>query len=209
MAYWSEQSMLNLVLESALDLDIFALADSDGLDLDDTRPLKACITQWRKIPPDCTPVEAKACAHYLNGMLARADARRRGYDIGILFDTEGFVAECSIEALFVVCDSVLLTPPLGRILRSITRQTIIEVAHEEGIEVEEGPINRERLFSANEIFTSATSAKVQPVGQLESKMLVETPGPHSTRLIQLCKEIVQGGISRYKKWLTPIYQSGV
>ena len=178
--------------------------DSGNPDIEEKSLTKASITKWRKIPPECSPAKAKACAHYLNGMLARADAQSRGFDVGILLDTNGFVAECSIEALFMVKNKVLVTPNLGWILRSITRQTILEVARDEGIEVDERPITRDELMTADECFIACTSDKVRPIGLIDDYVVENAPGPFSVQISKLCKEIVQGNDPQYNKWLTYI-----
>jgi branched-chain amino acid aminotransferase len=202
MAYWSEQAILKLVPDAELDLDIFSIPEAISQGFPHKAPIKACISKWRKIPPESSPVKAKACAHYLNGMLARADAKRKGFDIGILLDTRGFVAECSIETLFMVQNNVLITPNLGWILKGISRQTIIELARDDGVEVDERPISTEELFTADEIFTSCTPSKVQSVGQIDNHFIKDTPGPFSVKISELCEDVVKGKNSKFKKWLT-------
>jgi branched-chain amino acid aminotransferase len=202
MAYWSEEAILKLVPDAELDLDIFSIPEAESQGSLYRHPVKACISKWRKIPPECLPVKAKACAHYLNGMLARADAQRQGFDIGILLDIRGFVAECSIETLFMVQNNVLVTPNLGWILKGISRQTIIELARDDGVEVDERPIAKEELFTADEIFTSCTPSKVQSVGQIDNHIIKGTPGPFSVKISELCEDVVKGKNSKFKKWLT-------
>lgn len=202
IAYWSEEAILKLVPDAELDLDIFSIPEAESESFPHRNPIKACISKWRKIPPECMPVKAKACAHYLNGMLARADAQRLGFDIGILLDTRGFVAEGSIETLFMIQNNVLVTPNLGWILKGISRQTIIEIARDDGVEVDERPIAKEELFTADEIFTSTTPSRVQPVGQINDHILNNTPGPLSVKISKLCDDVVKGKIAKYNKWLT-------
>ncbi|MFH1079694.1 MAG: aminotransferase class IV [Pseudomonadota bacterium] len=202
IAYWSEEAILKLVPDADLDIDIFAISEKEREPFPHRNPIKACISKWRKIPPECLPVKAKACAHYLNGMLARADAQREGFDVGILLDTRGFVAECSIETLFMIQNTVLVTPNLGWILKGISRQTILEIALDDGIEVDERPIAEKELFTADEIFTSTTPSRVQAVSQIDGHIFNNAPGPLSVRISKLCAEVVQGKIPKYNKWLT-------
>ena len=119
LAYWGEEAIINLVLDSKLDLAIFTIPKREELNLDKPSPLSACVSKWRKIHPSTVPVAAKACSNYLNGYLVRRDANKRGFDLGIALDTDGFLAEGSIESVFIVKDGVLKTPPLGKILSSI------------------------------------------------------------------------------------------
>lgn len=112
MAYWSEEAVISLVLDSKLDVAVFAIPEGNGLILDSSEPLTACFSKWYKLNSLTVPTTAKACAYYLNGMLARKNAMERGFDIGILRHTDGFVAEGSIESVFMVKEGVIKTPPL-------------------------------------------------------------------------------------------------
>jgi branched-chain amino acid aminotransferase len=141
LAYWGEEAVIRLVLDSKLDVAVFAIPASPELGLDDTTPISACISKWRKIHPATVPVGAKACSNYLNGYLARKDAATRGFNLGILLSTDGLLAEGSIESIFIVKDGVLKTPPLGQILSSITRLSILEAAPQVGITVREESIS--------------------------------------------------------------------
>ena len=107
LAYWGEETVNQLVLDAPLDVAIFTIPESPELGLDNSKPISACVSKWRKIHPETVPVAAKACSNYLNGYLARKDANSRGYDIGIMLGTDGFLAEGSIESVFIVKDGVL------------------------------------------------------------------------------------------------------
>jgi branched-chain amino acid aminotransferase len=199
IAYWGEEAVIKLVLDSKLDLAVFVIPDGDGIALDESVTISACISKWNKIHPKTVPVGAKACSNYLNGYLARKDAAERGFDIGILMGTDGFLAEGSIESVFMVKDAVIKTPPLGRILSGITRLSILEAAHVEGIPVVEEPITRDALFEADELFTSHTGIKVTPINRLEDRAL-EVPGPVTKQLIELMDNITHFRDARFKKW---------
>lgn len=203
LAYWGEEAVIHMVLESKLDLAIFAIPDSEELGLDKTQPISACISRWRKIHPETVPVAAKSCSHYLNGYLARKDASKRGYDVGLLVGTDGFLAEGSIESVFMVKDGVLKTPPLGRILSSITRKSILEAAPRIGIRASENPILPQELFTADEIFTSHSAIKVLPVARFEDRDL-QAPGPITGQLITLMGDITSFKDDRFKDWFMPL-----
>ncbi len=140
LAYWGEEAIIKLVLESKLDVAIFAVPDSEELGMDNTNPISACLSKWRKIHPETVPVAAKSCSNYLNGYLARKDANSRGFDVGLMVGTDGFLAEGSIESVFLVKDGVIKTPPLGRVLSSITRKSILQAAAMNGIPTSEDSI---------------------------------------------------------------------
>ncbi len=203
LAYWGEEAIINLVLDSKLDLAIFTIPESDDLELDQPRPLSACLSKWRKIHPETVPVGAKACSNYLNGYLARRDAIQRGYDIGIMLSTDGFLAEGSIESIFIVKDGVLRTPPLGRILSSITRMSILQAVPEIGIPVKEGPISADELLAADEVFTAHTGIKVEVITRLENRELTE--GPITKQVMKLMDDIIQFNDDRFQDWFQPLY----
>jgi branched-chain amino acid aminotransferase len=203
LAYWGEEAIINLVLDSRLDLAIFAIPESRELKLDSATSISACLSKWRKIHPETVPVGAKACSNYLNGYLIRKDAINRGFDMGIALDTDGFLAEGSIESVFIVKDGVLKTPPLGRILSSITRMSILEAVPRIGIPVREGPITAEELFAADEIFTCHTGIKVEPIARFEDREL-EAPGPVTRQVKQLMDGIIQFKDERFMDWFQPL-----
>ena len=203
LAYWGEEAIIQLVLESKLDLAIFAIPESNEPGLGKSQPISACISKWRKIHPETVPVAAKACSNYLNGYLVRKDANQRGFDVGLNLGTDGFLAEGSIESVFLVKDGILKTPPLGRILSSITRMSILEAAPRAGIPVSEEAILPEALFTADEIFTCHTSIKVSPVNRFEDRVL-EAPGPVTQKVMTLMQNILNHSDARFKHWFFPL-----
>jgi len=94
LAYWGEETIIQLVLDSKLDMTILAIPESGELKLDQMHhPVSACLSKWRKIDPQSVPVNAKACSNYLNGHLARRDAINRGFDVGLMIGTDGYLAD--------------------------------------------------------------------------------------------------------------------
>ena len=194
---------MNLVLDSKLDVAVFAFPESEELVLDTKHSISACLAKWRKLHPQTVPVGAKACANYLNGYLARKDAVSRGFDIGILLGTDGFLAEGSTESVFIVKDGVLMTPPLGRVLSSITRLSILQAVPEIGLTVVERPIPADELLAADEIFTVHTGTKIEAVARFEDRELA-APGPVTTRIMQLMDDIMQFRNERFMHWFQPL-----
>ncbi len=119
----------------------------------------ACVSRWRRLDPQTVPIEAKVAANYMNGIVARTEARNLGFDYAILLDTQGCLAEGGTESLFLVREGRLLTSSLGTILHSITRKTLIEVAESMGIGTFAGRLDPGALNEAEEIFFSGTAAK--------------------------------------------------
>jgi branched-chain amino acid aminotransferase len=203
MAFWGEEAITELVLNSKLDVAVFAIPESEELVLDKIHTISACVARWRKLHPETVPVGAKACANYLNGYLARKDAVSRGFDIGVLLGTDGFLAEGSTESVFVVKDGVLMTPPLGRVLSSITRLSILQAAPEFGMSIVERPITANELLAADEIFFVHTGTKIEAAARFEDRELT-APGPVTSQVMQMMDEIMQFRDERFMKWFMPM-----
>ena len=203
LAFWGEEAIIRLVLDSKLDVAIFAVPESEELVMDDTSPISACISKWRKIHPETVPVAAKSCSNYLNGYLVRKDANNRGFDVGLTVGTDGFLAEGSIESVFMVKDGVLKTPPLGRILSSITRKSILQAVPTIGIPVSEDSILPKELFEADEIFTSHSGVKVSPINRFEGRNL-QAPGPITQQVMELMNNILNRSDDRFNDWFYAI-----
>ena len=189
MAYWGHEAVVDLVPKGPLDLAIFAIPNGGELHLDEPTPISTCLSKWRKLHPSTVPLEAKAVGNYLNGYLARKDALDRGFDIGLLQDENGFVAEGSTESVFIVKDGSLLTPPLGGILSGISRMTILELVPHLKIRTLEKKIRVEDLRSADEMFTAHSGVKVHPVYKFEEHDF-PAPGPITERLMQTMEDVL-------------------
>ncbi len=206
-AYYPQITPKILPPQQTLDLSILVFDPFQDMAIPEVpfeEATTACISPWRKLDPQTVPVEAKVAANYLNGMVARLEAKKRGFDYAIMLDTKDFVAEGSTESVFLVKDGLLMTPSLGSVLRSITRETILEAAAVIGVETFEGRIHSDRLPEAEEMFLSSTGGKVQPVRRIEERVLEGTPGPLTRKVANLMNEIVGGREERFKDWLFPV-----
>jgi branched-chain amino acid aminotransferase len=193
--------------EKMLDIAVFAMNPLQDLGAQSTpfdKGASACISSWRKLDPQTVPVEAKAAANYLNGMVARGEARERGFDHAVMLDTQGFVAEGGTESIFIIKRGRLLTPATGTILRSITRKSLLEMTGALDIESAEIRLQPEDLFQASEIFFSGTPTKILPVKKMETRVIKEVPGPMTRQFSLLMEDIVSGRDERFKEWLFPI-----
>jgi len=193
--------------QKMLDLSIFVIdpsQDFEGLSFPIESGTTVCISRWCKLDPQSVPIEAKVAANYLNGMMARSEAKTRGFENGIMLDTQGFIAEGGTESIFLVKDDRLLTPSLGTVLDSITRKSILHAARDIGIEPVEARLPSELLFEANEIFLSGTPFKVLPVKQIEDRAIEGTPGPLTQKLSALLDEIIAGRDKRFNHWFFPV-----
>jgi len=193
--------------QKRLDLAVFAIDpahDLEGVEYSFEKGTTAGIARWRKLDPQTVPIEAKAAANYLNGMIARLDVQKRGLDDAVLLDTQGFIAEGATESVFLVKDGRLLTPSLGTVLDSITRRSILQVARYLGIETFEGRLRPELLFEADEIFFANTPFKVIPVRRVENREMPGAPGPMQRRLWDVLRKIAEGDEPSFSDWLYPV-----
>jgi branched-chain amino acid aminotransferase len=127
-----------------------------------------CVSSWNRFAPNTLPALSKAGGNYLNSQLVKMEALRDGYSEGIVLDSHNQVSEGSGENIFVVRDGVVLTPPANSsILWGITRDTVITLLHELGIEVRQQVIPREMLYLADEIFFTGTAAEITPVRSVD------------------------------------------
>ncbi|MFB6226722.1 MAG: branched-chain-amino-acid transaminase [bacterium] len=125
--------------------------------------------------------------NYLNNIMAKIEAKQAGYEEAIMLNEQGYVVECTGDNLFIVeSDDLIRTPPphMG-VLEGITRDTLIELAENNGITVKEEPLNRYDLYVAQECFVTGTAAEVLPVVNIDSRSIDDgTPGPISEKLIE-------------------------
>lgn len=204
VGFYGEETFSVLATDPRLELSIFAVSAEEFRSKSNPPASSVCLSRWRKLHPETVPVEAKVAANYLNGMLARQDAKRRGFDFGVMLDTHGFLAESSTESVFMVKQGVLMTPPLGLILSSISRRSILEAGPSTGIKIVERPIHREEILQADEIFTSSTSRRAFPVARIEDRSLGEVPGPVTRQIASLMDSILEGRDERFRHWLYPV-----
>lgn len=153
---------------------------------------------------DIVSPQAKVSANYASPMMAKAAARAEGYDEIVLVDEDGHVAEGPTTNLFLVNDAgELLTPPATKVLHGVTRRSIIELAHAEGLPFRETPIRPDELLAASEAFLTGTTAGVWPIASVDRQPLVACPGPLSKRLGERFRRVARGDDPAFKGWLTP------
>ena len=150
-----------------------------------------------------TMCKAKANGNYMNSMLALQEALECGYDEALLLDAEGYVTEGSGENVFLVRNGRLTTPDLTSALEGITRDTIICLAQQCGLEIEEKRITRDEVYIADEAFFTGTAAEVTPIRELDGRTIGSgTRGPITERLQSLYFDCVYGRSEPHLDWLT-------
>jgi branched-chain amino acid aminotransferase len=152
-----------------------------------------------------TMCKAKANGNYMNSMLALQEALSCGYDEAMLLDNEGYVAEGSGENIFIVRDNVLYTPELTSALEGITRDTIMTLAAEEGLQVREKRLTRDEVYVADEAFFTGTAAEVTPIREVDNRVIgAGGRGPVTEKLQTLYFDQVHGRREDHPEWLTLI-----
>jgi branched-chain amino acid aminotransferase len=204
ICYYPQFSVEILPPQRQLAVSIFAFdppRDLERFGIPVDQGVTAFISQWRKLDPQTVPIEAKASANYLNGMIARAEAKKNGFDYAVMLDTQGFIAEGGTESVFAVKDNRLLTPSAGTVLKSITRMSILEATGAAGIACFEERLKPQLLFEADELFFASTPFKVLPVKQINDRRLDHAPGPVTRQIANLMAKIADGSDARFKAWL--------
>ncbi|MCC6129446.1 MAG: branched-chain amino acid transaminase, partial [Acidobacteria bacterium] len=170
------------------------------------RGVDVCCSSWMRIAANSMPAMAKATANYANSQLIKMEAITNGYDEGIALDDTGRISEGSGENLFVVWKGRLYTPPLASsTLPGITRLTIIQLARELGIRIEEKTIPREMLYAADELFFTGTAAEVTPIRSVDRIQVgCGSRGPITEKLQTAFFDIVSGKVPDRYSWLTPV-----
>jgi branched-chain amino acid aminotransferase len=159
------------------------------------------VSSWRRMDPNVNPVAAKGTGIYINSSLAKVEAVKSGYDEAILLNTQGFVAECTGENLFIVKDGVLITPPLSSgALAGITRDSIMTIARDLGYRVEEQQLLRHDLYLADEAFLTGTAAEVVPIRSVDDRE-IGNRGEITRTLQETYFAAVRGEVEQYKDWL--------
>ena len=150
-----------------------------------------------------TMCRAKACGNYINSMLALQEAISGGADEALMLDASGYVMEGSGENVFIVRDGVIYTPDLTSALEGITRDTIIQLIAEAGMEVIEKRITRDEIYIADEAFFTGTAAEVTPIRELDGRQIGNGGRGPITELLQTKYfDCVQGRDPNHDDWLT-------
>jgi branched-chain amino acid aminotransferase len=155
---------------------------------------------------DIVEPQAKVAANYVSPMLAKARAKRAGYDEVLLLDAEGNVAEGPTTNVFLVdADGILVTPPEENVLLGVTRRSVIEIAKHDGRPLRVEPFAPAALFEAAEVFLTGTTANVLPVVSVDDRPVGDgEPGPVTRALGERLEAITMGSAPDFQHWLTPV-----
>jgi branched-chain amino acid aminotransferase len=172
------------------------------------RGIRAKVSSFTRGALNSNMSKGKICGQYVNSVLAKREALKAGYAEAVLLDGNGLVAEASGENIFVVKRGKLKTPPLSSaILEGITRDTVITLAREQGLVVEETTFARDELYLADEVFFTGTAAELTPVREIDDRQIgAGECGPVTRKLQDAFFEAVKGRAGKEKpshpEWLT-------
>lgn len=168
--------------------------------------ISVMVSSWRRIADNAIPSRAKISGSYINSALAKQEANQHGHDEAIFLNEAGHVAEGSAMNLFIVRDGVLITPgKTDDILEGITRRTIMEVARDKGIPVEERTVDRSELYVSDEAFFSGTGAQISWIAKIDNRIIGNgNRGAITKDLQETFFRIVRGQEEKYESWCTKI-----
>jgi branched-chain amino acid aminotransferase len=161
------------------------------------------IARWRRPAPDTAPTGAKASGLYQICTMAKQEAQESGYDDAMMLDYRGYIAEATGANIFLVIDGALHTPTTDCFLNGITRQTVIALARDAGIEVVERHIAPAELSDASEVFLTGTAAEVTPVASIAETSF--TPGAVTRSMIERYRALTRGAATPER----PVERMGV
>ena len=172
------------------------------------RGVDVCVSSWHRPAPNTLPAMAKAGGNYLSSQLIKMEAIANGYDEGIALAPSGVISEGSGQNLFIVRDGVLITPPLeGTLLQGITRDSVLTLAREMGIEVRQHAVPREALYMADELFFTGTAAEVTPIRSVDRIVVGEGRAGEMTLALQArLLDVAQGRVPDTHGWLTRVQE---
>lgn len=162
-----------------------------------------CVSSWNRFAPNTMPALSKAGGNYLNSQLVKMEAVRDGYSEGIVLDVNNQVSEGSGENIFLVRDGVVFTPPASSsILWGITRDTVMTLLAEMGLEVRQQIIPRELLYLADELFFTGTAAEITPIRSVDGIPVgTGRRGPITAEVQSAFFSVVQGEREDTYNWL--------
>ena len=169
--------------------------------------LNCCVTSWRRISDDTLSPRIKCGANYINSRVGQREALRNGYDTCIFLNDSGKVSEGPGSCFFIVSNGTLITPRLtDSVLESITRDTVIRLAKDNGINVIERTVDRTELYTCDEAFLCGSAMEITPVVSIDRYAVGSGDTGNITSLLHKCYlAAAMGKDERYKQWLTPIY----
>lgn len=190
------------------DFSMFAVPMDDYIDTH--RPLKVCVSSWRRVEDNSIPPRGKICGSYVNSALAATEARDNGFDEALVLNNDGHVAEGAAMNFFMLRDGKLVTTPItANILEGITRTSIMRIGKEIlNIDWEARNIDRSELYMADELFFCGTGAQIASIGSVDHRVIGNgETGAVTAQLQKIYDQIVRAKDERYPEWRTAVYNT--
>ncbi len=168
------------------------------------RGIAVCTSSYTRHHVNIAMCKAKANGQYINSILALREARRNGCEEALMLDNEGYVSEGSGENVFIVRKGVLHTPELASCLDGITRDTILCLARDKGIEITERRVTRDEVYVADEAFFTGTAAEVLPIHTLDARRIGNGACGPLTGMLQRAYFDEVHGTGQHDAWLAPV-----
>jgi branched-chain amino acid aminotransferase len=164
--------------------------------------IRVCVSSWRHNPDDVIPNRAKVNGAYVSNCLMKNEALLNGFDDAIALDHRGHVTEGTVANLFLARNGRLITPSVDSdILEGITRDTILRLAADMNIPVEERTVDRTELYIADEAFVCGSSARVVPILGIDHRTIGDgKAGPLTQKLAAKYLAVQRGTDKGYKEW---------
>jgi branched-chain amino acid aminotransferase len=177
-------------------------SEAEGVDV--------CVSSWQRMAPNTLPAMAKAGGNYLSSQLITMEAKRLGFAEGIALTTAGLVSEGGGENLFLVKDGALITPAIAHsVLGGITRDTVMHLARDLGLEVRESAVPRELLYLADELFFTGTAVEVTPIRSVDRIAIgAGKRGPITEKIQQAFFGLFDGRTKDRWGWLDHVDMAG-
>lgn len=168
--------------------------------------VRAQVSSWERISDRCMPARAKANANYNNSRYAGIQASIDGYDAAIMLNSRGKISEGQGMCIFMIRNGVAVTPSVTNdVLESITRDTVIVLLKEMGIEVQERDVDRSEFYDASEAFFCGTGWEVTPINDIDGSPIGDgKPGDLTKKLQKAYFDVVTGVTEDTRGWLTEI-----
>lgn len=178
-----------------------AYLGEDGL----KRGIRVKTSSFTRHHVNVSMVRAKASGYYINSILANQEVTAEGYDEALLLDTDGYVSEGAGENVFIIKNGKIYTPDLASCLDGITRDAVLTMARDLGIDVVEKRITRDEVYCADEAFFTGTAAEITPIRELDNRQIgIGSRGPVTEKLQSLFFDVVAGKADQYRHWLTKV-----
>lgn len=187
---YRSDTQLSPAIVGEYDLAVYMLDMPNYFDPE--KGTSVCVSSWQRNADNAIPPRTKATGGYINSALAIHDANQQGFDSAIMLDAHGNVSEGAVMNIFLVQNGALVTPSTdSSILEGITRRTVLELAHEWGLPVQERVVSRSELYVADEVFFCGTAANISWCPRIDDVSFGSKPGRVTQRFIDAFEGLIE------------------